>query len=356
MKGARTAVLSLLALAVLLLLIGVMAGVFNARVEPGTQPVRAPASGPAYPLALTTETTFEMVPASVEARETTILASRLLARIEAITVRAGDYVESGQLLVRLQQEDLEARAGQAEQGVRSLQARLAEAQQTLARTRELRDRQLVAEADLDAARANALAMEAELAAARQALSGARTALDYAQIRSPLDGRIVDRFAEPGDTVTPGQKILSLYNPFSLRVEAWVRESLAIGLKAGQSLVVQIPVLERELEGRIEEIVPAADPGSRAFRVKAILTGEPGLLPGMYARLQVPAGRRELLLAPADYVARVGQLNVVWVQGAAGPVRRFVRVGPGRGDGLVEITAGLAAGDALLPPPAAGEGG
>jgi multidrug efflux pump subunit AcrA (membrane-fusion protein) len=71
-------------------------------------------------------------------------------------VRAGDYVETGELLVQLQQDELEARAGQAEQGVRSLQARLDEARQTLARTEELHERQLVADAQLDAARASAL--------------------------------------------------------------------------------------------------------------------------------------------------------------------------------------------------------
>jgi membrane fusion protein (multidrug efflux system) len=80
-----------------------------------------------------------VVPASIEARETTVVAARLLARIEAIEVRAGDYVEAGQLLIQLQQDELEARSGQAEQGVRSLEARLDEARQTLARTEELHD-------------------------------------------------------------------------------------------------------------------------------------------------------------------------------------------------------------------------
>jgi membrane fusion protein (multidrug efflux system) len=130
----------------------------------------------------------------------------------------------------------------------------------------------------------------------------------------------------------------------------VRESLALTLEEGQSLAVEIPALGRRVEARIEEIVPAADPGSRAFRIKAILPGEPGLLPGMYARLQVPAGERDLLLIPEERVARVGQLNVVWVRGPAGPSRRFVRLGESVGDGQVVVSAGLTAGDALLPPP------
>jgi membrane fusion protein (multidrug efflux system) len=208
---------------------------------------------------LTREPVFEVVPASIEARETTVVAARLLARIEAIEVRAGDYVETGQLLIQLQQDELEARAGQAEQGVRSLQARLVEARRPCP--------------DRGAARAPARRRRPARHGARQyAEPGSRPCggapaprrgahgAGLRQIRSPLDGRIVDRFAEPGDTVSPGQKILSLYNPFSLRVEAWVRESLALQLSEEQSLTVLIPALDRELQARIEEIVPAADPG------------------------------------------------------------------------------------------------
>lgn len=350
----KTLPLALLALLTLVLLIAYMAGMFNDRIAPGTEPRPGADSTDIYRVNPEQRPIFESVPASVEARETTIVAARLLAQVEAITVRAGDYVDAGQVLVRLESEDLEARVGQAEERIRSVQARLTEAQQNLQRAVELRERQLIAEADLDAAQANARTLEAELAGARQSLAEAQTALDYAEIRSPLDGRIVDRFAEPGDTVSPGQKILSLYNPFSLRVEAWVRESLALSLSEGQRMQVSVPALDRTVEARIEEIVPAADPGSRAFRIKAILEADTGLLPGMYTRLELPAGEQQLLLVPAERVAQVGQLNVVWVQGDTGVERRFVRLGEPLANGRVPVIAGLEAGDALLPPPSRGQ--
>jgi len=193
-------------------------------------------------------------------------------------------------------------------------------------------------------------VEAQLAGARQAAEEAQTALGYSRITSPIAGRIVDRFAEPGDTVQPGQKILSLYNPFSLRVEARVREGLALALTPGEELAVAVPAVNKAFTARIEEIVPAADPASRTFEVKASLTAQNGLLPGMYARLRVPAGERERLLVPADRVRRVGQLDVLWVAGENGVERRFVRLGPAREDGQVEILAGVSAGEQVLPPP------
>ena len=72
--------------------------------------------------------------------------------------------------------------------------------------------------------------------------------------------MVDRFAEPGDTASPGQKLLSLYNPVSLRVEARVREQLALKLAIGDELTVEVPALAQRYTARIEEIVPADQRG------------------------------------------------------------------------------------------------
>jgi len=327
-----------------------MAGTFRDKIEPGLAEPAAVNSADAVAAVERTEPYSEPVPASVEAKETTIISSRLLARITAINVRAGDYVEEGQLLLTLEKKDLLARAEQARDQVRSVEARLTEAQKNLQRAEELHQRGLIAAAARDAARADADALQADLSSARQALEEAQTAVGFTEIRSPIAGRVVDRFAEPGDTASPGMKLLSLYNPFSLRVEARVREQLALSLDVGQSLEVEVPSLNRSYTAKIEEIVPAADPGSRSFLVKAVLPSGQNLLPGMYARVKVPAGERTRLLIPANRVAQVGQLDVVWVAEGDKIVRRFVRLGRPADEGMIEVTAGLAAGDAVLPPP------
>ncbi|EED33662.1 efflux transporter, RND family, MFP subunit, AcrA/E family [gamma proteobacterium NOR5-3] len=350
MSAKRKVVLSVVALTGLLLLIAYMAGMFRDRAEPGLRDPDAISTADAYTVELVALPATESVAASVEARETTTIAARLLARVEEITVRAGDYAETGQMLVRLEQDDLLAQARQAAEAVRSMQARLTEAMQNRERAEELHRRKLIADADLDGAIANAATLEAELAGAQQAEQSAKSALGYSEIRSPFAGRIVDRFVEPGDTVSPGQNILSLYNPFSLRIEAWVREALALTLQEGQTLRVEIPALERRLEARIEELVPAADPGSRAFRIKATLPAAPGLLPGMYARLIVPGGTQQVIAVPKNRIAVVGQLNVAWINGKDGPQRRFLRLGQELDEHQVIVTAGLAPGDELLIPP------
>lgn len=342
--------LAAFAVLMLLLVVAWMAGAFRDKIEPDLASNVAIDRSSAISAVSATRAYTESVPASIEAKETTIISSRLLARITAIEVRAGDYVEEGQLLLSMEKQDLLARAEQASDRVRSVEARLVEAQQSLERAEELQKRGLIAISERDAARADADALAADLASARRGLEETEAALAFSEIRSPISGRVVDRFAEPGDTASPGSKLLSLYNPFSLRVEAQVRETLALSLKTGQTLDVDVPAVDSSYAATVEEIVPAADPGSRSFLVKAILSEGAKLLPGMYARVMVPAGTRSYLLIPADRVAQVGQLNVVWVAQDNKIVRRFVRLGRAVDEGMVEVIAGLQAGDLVLPIP------
>lgn len=149
---------------------------------------------------------------------------------------------------------------------------------------------------------------------------------------------------------PGTKLLALYNPLSLRVEAQVREHLALGLEVGQRLQVEIPSLEKIVDAVIEERVPAADPGSRSFLVKVGVAFDKNMLPGMYARLLVPAGVEKQMLVPADRVVNVGQLDLVWVYQDGRSYRKFVRIGRVVQGDQIEIVSGLVEGDLVLPVP------
>ena len=141
----------------------------------------------------------------------------MLARIVAVRVRAGDSVKQGDLLLELENSDIRAQVQQAEASMRANAARLNEARQNLERVKELQAGGVMSVADLDKAQANHDTLVADQAGALQALEEARTALGYTEILAPFDGRVVDRFAEPGDTAQPGTKLLALYNPLSLRL-------------------------------------------------------------------------------------------------------------------------------------------
>lgn len=343
-------IVPLLSIGALLLVIAWMAGLFSDKIEPGIKATERTNLGEPAEVRVADVTIIEKVPASVEAAQATLISSRLMARIVAVKVRAGDSVRKGDLLLELENSDIKAQVQQAESRIRATSAKLKEAAQNLGRVQELRAGGVVSVADLDRAQANHETLLAEMSGANQALEEARTALSYTEIIAPFDGRVVDRFAEPGNTAQPGTKLLAIYNPLSLRVEAQVREHLALRLEVGQPLQVEIPSLNKIVDAVIQERVPAADPGSRSFLVKVGVAFDNSMLPGMYARLLVPAGTEKQLLIPADRVVHIGQLDLVWVAQDGNSYRRFVRIGKVVDDNMVEILSGLAEGDMILPLP------
>lgn len=357
---AQKVLIPAIALTVLLLMVAWLAGAFNEKVSPAlnetTKRDNSKNSNNAafdknsmYKIVASTDAIFEPVAASVEAKQATIISSRILARIESIHIRAGDTVKKGDLLIQLEQSDLQSQVLQAKQNIKALQARYKEAKQNVERSTELFTKQLLSEFDLDKNNADYQSIAAELTAAEQVLSQTKTTLNYATLTAPINGLIVDRFAEPGDTAQAGAKLLSLYNPLSLRVEAQVREELALTLTHGQAIEIELPSVNKIMIGEIEEIVPAANTGSRSFLIKARIPYHENLLPGMYARMLIPAGEQTKLNIPSSKVAHVGQLNFVWLNVNGDVQRRFVRLGKKHKNGMVTVISGLIVGDEVITP-------
>lgn len=344
---------SLLAVLFLSLVLAWMGGVFDNKIEPDlrdTAMTKDVGAFQAHEVQLLDNIIYEPVSGTVRAKHATDISSRILARITRIHVRAGDSVKKGQLLLELEQSELQLRSEQARERQREVSIRLAEAKQNLARVQTLHTKGLVAQNELDASKAVNDSLIAELAAAERGFRETEAMRGYSAIRAPIAGRVIDRFAEPGDTASPGVKLLSIYNPLSLRVEAPVREKLALGLEPGQQLDVEIPSLNLRLQALIEEQVPAADIGSRSFLIKAQVNYEPRLLPGVYARLFVPAGKEQLLVIPQQLVKSIGQLDVVWVRTALGVERRFIRLGKQIDLSRVAVVSGLRVGEQLVAAP------
>jgi len=188
---------------------------------------------------------------------------------------------------------------------------------------------------------------AEVDRLRQSLEEAETALSYTRIKAPVAGRVIDRLAEPGDTVAPGQPLLRLYDPTALRVEAAVRETLAVRLKVGDVLRVEVSALGDTMTGAIDEVVPFAEPGARTLLVKVLMPSDARLFAGLYARVAIPAGDRARLPLPAEAVTRIGQLAFVTVIENAGAARRMVTVGERLDDGRLDILGGLKPGERVV---------
>ena len=349
-------IVPVIALIILLLMVAWLAGSFDNKVSPAIKKESdfnfnslELDKNDVYKVTASTEIILEPIAASIEAKQATKISSRILARINTIEVRAGDKVKKGDVLIQLEQSDLHSQVQQAKQNIMALQARHDEAKQNLARSTALFNKQLISAFDLDKTSADYQNVLADLTAAQQHLSQVETTLSYATLTAPIDGLIVDRFAEPGDTAQAGSKLLSLYNPLSLRVEAQVREQLAMTLKQSQKISIELPSIGKKMLGEIEEIVPAANTGSRSFLVKARIINNENLLPGMYARILIPTGEQTTLNIPQDKVAHIGQLDFVWVKVNNSIQRRFVRLGKLQPNDMVKVISGLNAGDEIITP-------
>jgi RND family efflux transporter MFP subunit len=312
-----------------------------------------PPDGVATTVELRHEPAVEWATGSLASARHTAVASRILARIEALRVAAGDEVAEDDELVVLDARDLQARVEQVREALRGARAELDFARTEKGRTEELLKKGVTTRQRFDQAVSAFRVAEAAVDRLKRSLEEAMTALSYTVIRAPVAGRVVDRLAEPGDMASPGQPLLRIYDPRVLRVEVPVRESLAVRLAVGQGLGVEVSALGAVVDGVIDEIVPLAETGARTLLVKVRLPSDPGLFAGMFARVAVPAGRRSRLVLPAAAVERIGQLEFVTVLGRdEQPERRLVTSGEIDAAGGIEILSGLAEGERVLLPPAA----
>jgi len=278
------------------------------------------------------------------------LASRLLARAVDVTVSAGQHVDQGEVLVRLEDTDLRARLAQAVSGVAQAQAVLDQARAEEARLRSAFERNAVAGIEMDRAVFALKGAEAGLARAKQAQTEAETVMEFATIRSPIEGTVVDKRVNTGDTVSPGQVVVTLLDPTRMQMVASVRESLSRQLRVGGSVSVRVDVLDHACCGIVSEIVPEAEGSSRTFQVKVSGPCPEGVYMGMFGRLTIPVGEEVVLLIPREAVRTVGQVECVDVALGEVRARRAVRLGRAMGD-QVEVLSGLRPGERLVIDPA-----
>mgnify|MGYP006292345623 CR=1 FL=1 len=283
---------------------------------------------------------------TVTARERSRIAPRIRGTVVEVRVRAGDRVERGDLLVRLEAETTEAKVGQAQQQLEAARAERERAEQDLERFEALFEKDAATERRLEQVRAayrSALAAERR---AREGLNEAETVRSRTVLRAPSDGQVVNRLVDPGDLALPGKPVVVLQTPGSLRLSAFVREGLAMRVDLGDELRAEVPAADFEGQAPVEEVVPSVDPKSRAFEVKVSLPDAEALMPGMFGRVFIPEGRDEGVFVPPEAVRRVGQLELVRARTKDGRwALRHVTTGRRRGD-RVEVLSGLAGGEVV----------
>ena len=293
------------------------------------------------------------------------LASQVMGTITRVNVHEGDHVRRGEVLVSIDEAQQQAAYTGAKAGLQASQESIAAAdadyalaESTLKRYQMLYDKKSVSPQEYDevktrlaAAQARRDATHAGRTQAEAGVSQAGTAMSYTKVRAPFDGIVIAKLAEPGAMAAPGVPLLVVEDPSRFRLEAQVDEGRIGAVKLGETVPVIVDSLgEQPIEGRVTQIVPTADPGSRTFTVKVDLPSNPQMRTGLFGRVRFPRGQREAIEIPETAVLSRGQMQAVYVIGADQLASlRFVTLGAGFGE-QVEVLSGLQNGDLVVTHP------
>jgi RND family efflux transporter MFP subunit len=302
---------------------------------------------------------------TVRAAQTSELASQMMGNIVELRVHEGDHVQRGQVLAVIDDAQPQAavdRATAAEsaagQQVTASDSDLALAQSTLSRYQNLYDKKSVSPQEFDEVKARYQAALAHRDMARSgqtqanaALAEAHTSVSHTRILAPFDGMITDKKADPGMLASPGVPIFTIEGLGHYRLEATVNENDLRYVRIGEQVPVVVGALENaELKGKVVQIVPIADPGSRSFLVKIELPVDMRLRSGLFGRAQFSRGTRSSLLIPQTAAVERGQLQGVYVLDLNRMANlRYVTLGKTTG-AEVEVLAGLQEGERIVAKP------
>ena len=284
--------------------------------------------------------------AVIEAVRQSTISAQVLGRIVELRADVGDFVKAGQVVARIDPREAAQVVASSEAQVAQARANLQNARINLERNRRLLESQFVSQSALDRAEAEFKAAEAQLRAAEAGAGQAEVSKGYTTVVAPITGVISARNVEVGEMATPGKPLLTTFDPNDMRVIAEVPQSVVPEIKALGRATVEVPSVDKWIKVKSMVIIPAADPHTHSTRVRLYLASdERDIYPGVYARAHFAIGNARKLVIPAQSVIRRSEVTGVYVINDKGnPSFRQIRLGESAGAGLVEVLAGVSAGE------------
>lgn len=332
---------------------------------------------------------------SLAGDQQTDVAPQTSGKVVAVGVDIGSYVKRGQMLVRLDDDELKLRVAQASSQVDQTKAAVRQAEEKIglrpgqkfdpdrvadvaaakvmlelaeknlvraekliesgdvsrsfyddqrARRDQLKEQYEVALAQarqnyaaVDVARTNVANAQAQLALAQKNLQ-------YAVIPAPIDGYVTERVADLGEYVSPQQKVVTIVRTNPLRIRIDIPEQAIPVVKVGQSVSITTSAWpDKNFAGRVARIAPNVSATSRTLTVEAEIDNSGNALkPGQFATVRILQERADAaVLIPARSVVNDAGVSRVYVIKNGHAEQRLVQTGQTDGD-LIEIKNGIAA--------------
>lgn len=284
---------------------------------------------------------------SVVADRSINISSRISSYISQLTVREGETISAGQLLVVLDDEELTNNINQARAAVEAAQALLEDVSGDLIRFNKLLQQGSISEVKVRKTKLQKSTAEESLNGAKAALSQAEAQRQYIHIRSPADGIVTNRHLEVGSLATPGMPILTIESRDKLKFETFAAESQLNNIKINDTVALDVDNIARPLVGRVAQIIYAGDPVSRRYKISIALPASADLYTGMFGRATFLVGQDENLTIPPSALIDKGGLQGVYVVDEESKARfRWLRIRRTWPD-KIEIAAGLNPGEKII---------
>jgi len=258
------------------------------------------------------------------------VAPRISGRLSEVLVDNGDHVQKGQLLARIDDQELQQQVSRAqaalrvaEAGLKQDKANLENVRSQLRRSERLYTDQLVSLQSLEDLRSQVQAGEAGLELAEAQINQARAALSeleiqvaYTRLYAPMSGYIGDRNLHPGALVDPSSAILSVFDLSRLKTVVAAPEQQLRKLRVGLTARVAVDAYPGEhFSGTISRISPVVDPATRSAQVEIMIPNRQSLLKaGMFVRAAVVLRNMRSLAVPREaIVTRESQQGVFVIE-------------------------------------------
>jgi len=278
-------------------------------------------------------------------RQATVKA-KVSGDVRQITVRDGDTVQAGQVLVRVDTADLDARLIERQGQLESAKAQLALAEKTLATNQKLLKQSFISQNAFDSSESSLNVTKGSVMSAEAQVRLAQNALKDAVVTAPLSGIVAKRHVQPGEKVAFDTPLVTVVDLREIELQAMVPAVDIPELKPGMTVDLTVDGFgDRRFTGRIERINPATEAGTRAILV---FVGIPNpnneLRGGMFATGRIAlAASAPVLSLPAGAVRSEAGQTFVWAIEDGKLVRRMIVTGR-RDDesGRIEVKTALPA--------------
>jgi RND family efflux transporter MFP subunit len=274
------------------------------------------------------------------------VSAQTSGRISAITVDVNDVVPTGQLLIEITNTSQTAGQDQAKAAVKAAEARYNDAERQRLRLVDLVKKGSISRREYDSAATEADTASSMLKQTKAELVQAGENLGFTRIVSPYAGVVSARHVSLGETVSPGQALLSGYAFENMRVVASLPARYVTQLKETTPLQVTFPDGQKLTLSK-HQLFQFSDPASHSFTLRATLPKQttPVWHNGSWVKLSMPLETKPKLLLPENAVLRQNELSAVYLAEKNGFVLRQVRLGR-HYDGQVEILSGLKTGEVI----------